>query len=407
MRDISETGAKLTFAAAVTTPDIIELQIPAKDEIHRVHVQWRFANEIGVAFGVGDDEQAPGTTPPELFGRVMKLESEVASLKRALSELRSEMRKLEDRRGVIGTKTDRTFAPPPPFHVYASHAMTGAHPAARPSANPVRVCLRGDHFMAADETGTLTGTLRTLFAKGVRYATVIDLGCADGHFFLMHQAMGLFPDAVPVNIDANVAYEESLKAIQEVMGGHYLIAAAADKPGELEMTTSMNPYWGSLRPPSDGYWERLNQLHHGKTRVPAVTLDAVAETHQLKRPFLLKLDIQGAEVQALVGAKGVLRDTNVVICEADMDDFQSIHEHLVAAGFALFDVTHASYLADQTLGWFYPIYLNRRLDFIKQRAIWNAAENDKIMKAHAERRRTILDQIKRTLDEQRSRRGLG
>ena len=94
VRDISETGAKLTFAAAVTSPDIIELQIPAKDEIHRVHVQWRFANEIGVAFGVGDDGHAPGTTPPELFGRVMKLESEVASLKRALSELRSEMRKM-------------------------------------------------------------------------------------------------------------------------------------------------------------------------------------------------------------------------------------------------------------------------------------------------------------------------
>jgi len=261
--------------------------------------------------------------------------------------------------------------------------------------------------MAAHEAGTLTGTLRTLFAKGVRYATVIDLGCADGHFFLMHHAMGLFPDAVPVNIDANATYEESLKAIQDVMGGHYLIAAASDNAGEVEMTMSENPYWSSLRPPSDGYWERLNQLHHGKTRVPAVTLDAVAETYQLKRPFLLKLDIQGAETQALAGAAGVLRDTNVVICEADMDDFQSIHERLVAAGFALFDVTHASYLADQTLGWFYPIYLNRRLDFIKQRAIWNAAENDEIMKAHAERRRTILDQIKRTLDEQSSRRGLG
>jgi hypothetical protein len=93
VRDISEHGAKLKFAAAVTTPDVIELQIPAKDEISRVRVQWRFGNEIGVAFGISDDDQAPGTTAPELFGRVMKLESEVATLKRALSDLRSEVRK--------------------------------------------------------------------------------------------------------------------------------------------------------------------------------------------------------------------------------------------------------------------------------------------------------------------------
>jgi hypothetical protein len=93
VRDISEHGAKLKFAAAVTTPDIVELQIPAKDEVYRAHVQWRFDNEVGVTFGVGEGEQAPGLAPAELFGRVMKLESEVATLRRALGELRSEMRK--------------------------------------------------------------------------------------------------------------------------------------------------------------------------------------------------------------------------------------------------------------------------------------------------------------------------
>jgi len=32
--------------------------------------------------------------------------------------------------------------------------------------------------------GSFTGTLAGLFQKGVRYSTVIDVGCADGHFYV-------------------------------------------------------------------------------------------------------------------------------------------------------------------------------------------------------------------------------
>src|SRR5215468_10600546 len=52
-----------------------------------------------------------------------------------------------------------------------------------------------------------------LFAKGITYSTVIDVGCADGHFFL--NLMKFFPDAVPLHVDANRLYETSLKASTE------------------------------------------------------------------------------------------------------------------------------------------------------------------------------------------------
>jgi hypothetical protein len=38
-------------------------------------------------------------------------------------------------------------------------------------------------------------------------------------------------------------------------------------------------------------------------------------------------------VQVLRGARDVLAHTHVVICEADMDDFQAINQTLVDAGF--------------------------------------------------------------------------
>src|ERR1700679_2225886 len=84
--------------------------------------------------------------------------------------------------------------------------------------------------------GTFSAALAILREKGVRYGTAIDLGCADGHFFLQHFLLGIFPEAVPFNIDANALYEESLRAIKEVCGGDYLIGAIADRPGTIEMT---------------------------------------------------------------------------------------------------------------------------------------------------------------------------
>jgi FkbM family methyltransferase len=240
--------------------------------------------------------------------------------------------------------------------------------------------------------GTFTASLTTLFKKGVRYSTVIDVGCADGHFYLSHDQVGLFPKAVALNIDANPLYESSLKAIKEVMGGHYFIGAVTDHEGDIEMTTSAHPYWSSIRPNDDPYWQRVNQLHESKIKVPAVTLDALAERLQLAPPFLLKLDVQGAEVQALRGAEKVLRETDVVVCEADLDDFHAINGAIVDAGFDLFDVTGMSRLPDNTLGWFYPVYLNRRLDHIKRRAFWDDAQNAAVIKLQIDRRNEILKQ---------------
>ena len=68
---------------------------------------------------------------------------------------------------------------------------------------------------------SFSATIERLAAKGVRYSTVIDVGCADGQFFLDH--MKWFPGAVPLNIDANALYEPSLKAIKDVVGGDYRI----------------------------------------------------------------------------------------------------------------------------------------------------------------------------------------
>jgi PilZ domain len=97
IRDISDAGAKLQFSEAVTVPEAIELFIPNWDEIRRARVQRRIGNELGVTFG--EDVQAPSSAPgmpaAQMSARLAKLESEIASLKRLVNELRAESRKAQ------------------------------------------------------------------------------------------------------------------------------------------------------------------------------------------------------------------------------------------------------------------------------------------------------------------------
>lgn len=237
---------------------------------------------------------------------------------------------------------------------------------------------------------TFFASLRTLFDKGVRYSTVVDIGCADGQFFLHLHELGLAAGARPLNIDANSLYEASLAAIKQVVGGDYRICALSDREGELDMTMSVHPYWSSLRPAQDAYWQRVNELVATTRAVPTTTLDALSRRLGLQPPFLLKLDIQGAEADVLRGAAEVLEKTHAVVCETDIDDFEAVNAVLAASGFVLYDVTAVNRVADGTLCWFYPVYVKRALESVRPKAIWERGQNDAMVRTQDMRRQSIL-----------------
>lgn len=252
----------------------------------------------------------------------------------------------------------------------------------------------------SEAAGTITGALRMLHRLGLRYGTAVDVGCADGQFSVIHQPF--LGGACLANIDAQAVYEPSLAAIAEVLGGHYFIGAAGDREGEIELTEGVHPYWTSTRPRDNDYWQRHNQLHAGKIRVPMTMLDALAARWSLEPPFLLKLDIQGGELAALRGAASILPQTDLVICEADLADFHAIHAALDSAGFGLFDMTELCRLEDGSLGWFYPIYLNRQHDGLRAKAIWDAARNEEVIRLQKQRRERVLAQNARLLEHYRT-----
>lgn len=90
IRDINDRGARLTFASAVSVPEIFELAIPNKDEAFRAHVIWHHGTEIGVAFDTGKSGTIAEVNASQsaLAERVERLEKDVAAMKRRLDQLR-------------------------------------------------------------------------------------------------------------------------------------------------------------------------------------------------------------------------------------------------------------------------------------------------------------------------------
>jgi hypothetical protein len=92
IRDISPYGARLIFSDAVTTPDVLDLYIPQKEQTLRVHVIWRHGQEVGVAFAqaASMEPAAEQQQPSDLAERVARLEIEILGLKRILKKMKTD-----------------------------------------------------------------------------------------------------------------------------------------------------------------------------------------------------------------------------------------------------------------------------------------------------------------------------
>ncbi len=90
IRDITTFGARLVCSDSITTPDVIDVYVPQKEQTFRAHVIWRHGQEMGVAFAqAATSATANHPHDLDLAARVERLESELAAMKRMLKRLRA------------------------------------------------------------------------------------------------------------------------------------------------------------------------------------------------------------------------------------------------------------------------------------------------------------------------------
>jgi hypothetical protein len=91
IRDMSDSGARLTFDHPATVPDNVELFIPHKQQTLRARVQRRGPNEIGIAFEIDRSLEPRRVSDAELQQRVETLEEEITALKRLVAKLKAKL----------------------------------------------------------------------------------------------------------------------------------------------------------------------------------------------------------------------------------------------------------------------------------------------------------------------------
>lgn len=181
--------------------------------------------------------------------------------------------------------------------------------------------------------------LRHLARCGVRPRCILDVGANEGKW--ARAASAVFPDARLVLIEPQQEMLPKLKAFcQSHPSARYVLAGAGAANGQAVQTIWEDLHGSSFLPPTDD-----NLLRAGRQRVtPIVTLDTVvAEEERL--PEVVKLDVQGYELEALKGAGRLIGRTECFILEVSLfrgtpgtpDLFDAV-EFMHRRGYAVYDV---------------------------------------------------------------------
>lgn len=113
----------------------------------------------------------------------------------------------------------------------------------------------------------------------------------------------MFPDARYLLVEPFEEYHPLLGTLNKTIPAMQCIFAPASTPGGIEIDVHPDLVGPSL------YCEveKGTDVNGVPRRVRSVTIDSVVREPGAKGPFLLKLDVQGAELDVLKGAERVLR----------------------------------------------------------------------------------------------------
>jgi FkbM family methyltransferase len=94
--------------------------------------------------------------------------------------------------------------------------------------------------------------------------------------------------------------------------------------------------------------------------VPAARLSTLVAERTLPKPYLLKIDVDGAEMLVLEGARDMLADCSIVVIEVKPENLFERGGFLDKAGFELFDIVDPCYYDDR-FRQADLVFLNRKL----------------------------------------------
>lgn len=148
---------------------------------------------------------------------------------------------------------------------------------------------------------------------GFEPATVVDVGVAYG----TPELYDAFPGARFLLVDPLEEYAEAIGQITaRLPHAEWVRAAAGPEPGEIEISVNRAPALSSTL----GSWKGHDDGGRART-VPVVRIDDLVAERSLPGPYLIKADVEGAELRVLDGASATLEQTELVMLEVNLFEF--------------------------------------------------------------------------------------
>ncbi|MBB4632771.1 FkbM family methyltransferase [Sphingosinicella soli] len=187
---------------------------------------------------------------------------------------------------------------------------------------------------------------RAMAPKGLNPGTVVDVGVGYGTPWLMDG----FPNAYTVLVEPNEGFRDAAASLMAQRKGEVHFVAAGRAASEMTLNLNVpRPTSSTMSKPSERQVDEF--ARRGWTRetravtVPVMRLDSL-DRAAWPKPFLLKIDSEGFELEVLAGATGLFPDVQCLIAEVSVAeryeggyDFATFIAALDGYGFKLFDIT--------------------------------------------------------------------
>lgn len=177
-----------------------------------------------------------------------------------------------------------------------------------------------------------------LRADGYQFGSVLDVGVMTcTHELLVH-----FSDTPQLLCEPVEEFHEQIREFYSGGGVDYVLEprAVSSKTGTSELEIISAPGGEGI---THSTLVGNSPMSDTRRTIETVTLDDSVADHQMKAPFLLKVDVDGFEMAVLEGATKTLTETAVLVIEAVFMRVSEIDAYMTARGFEIYDIIDLCY----------------------------------------------------------------